>query len=452
VIGPEERLPWGQTLVVGLQHVFAMFGATVLVPILMGFDPNTSVFFSGIGTLLFFVVVGGRVPSYLGSSFAFVAITLTATGYGGSGPNPNIGVALGGIIAAGALYAIIGVIVMGTGYRWIERLMPPVVTGAVVAVIGLNLAPVAVKAISGSGFDTTIGLLTVLATGAVAVYAPGLLRRVPILLGGIIGYLLYLVLANGMGMGPAINFAPLREAAWIGFPNFSRPVFRWDVALLFAPAALVLVAENLGHVKAVGAMTGQSLDRYLGRAFVGDGLACMLAASGGGTGVTTYAENIGVMAVTRIYSTLIFVVAGVDHPGPGAGRAVGGALRADRGHRRADLGAEPGGFLQQPQPGDGRGHADHRGGRPGAEDRRLYAPRHRHGDVRRDHPLPAAARAGGAPRRLGHRGLRGGSGGSAGGRGPLIPHPENIASRRDAEAQREETNSPPCLFCLADRV
>jgi putative pyrimidine permease RutG len=310
VIGPEERLPWGQTLVVGLQHVFAMFGATVLVPILMGFDANTSVFFSGIGTLLFFVVVGGRVPSYLGSSFAFLPITLTATAYAGSGPNPNIGVALGGIIAAGALYAIIGLIVMGTGYRWIERLMPPVVTGAVVAVIGLNLAPVAVKSISGSGFDTAIGLATVLATGAVAVYAPGLLRRVPILLGGVMGYLLYVVAANGMGMGPAIDFAPLREAAWIGFPAFSTPVFRWDVALLFAPAALVLVAENLGHVKAVGAMTGQSLDRHLGRAFLGDGLACMVAGAGGGTGVTTYAENIGVMAVTRIYSTLIFVVAG----------------------------------------------------------------------------------------------------------------------------------------------
>ncbi|MBB4634414.1 solute carrier family 23 protein [Longimicrobium terrae] len=309
VIGPEERLPWGQTVVVGLQHVFAMFGATVLVPILMGFDPNTSVFFSGIGTLLFFVIVGGRVPSYLGSSFSFVAISLAATGYAGTGPNPNIGVALGGIIAAGALYALIGLIVMATGYRWIERLMPPVVTGSVVAVIGLNLAPVAVKAISANGFDTSIGLLTILATGAVAVYAPGLLKRVPILLGGIIGYLLYLVLANGMGLGPAVNFAPLREAAWIGFPHFSRPVFRWDVALLFAPAALILVAENLGHVKAVGAMTGQSLDRYLGRAFVGDGLATMLAAAGGGTGVTTYAENIGVMAVTRIYSTLVFVIA-----------------------------------------------------------------------------------------------------------------------------------------------
>ncbi|HYJ78839.1 MAG TPA: solute carrier family 23 protein [Longimicrobiaceae bacterium] len=309
IIAPDERLPWGQTVVVGLQHIFAMFGATVLVPILMGFDPNTSIFFSGIGTLIFFVVVGGRVPSYLGSSFAFVAVTLAATGYAGQGPNPNLGVALGGIIAAGALYALIGIIVMVAGYRWIEKLMPPVVTGSVVAIIGLNLAPVAIRAISASRFDTLVGLLTVLATGAVAVYAPGLLRRVPILLGGVIGYLLYMVLTNGLGMGTPVDFTALRQAAWFGLPNFTAPVFRADVALLFAPAAIVLVAENLGHVKAVGAITGRSLDRYLGRAFLGDGLACMVAASGGGTGVTTYAENIGVMAVTRIYSTLIFVVA-----------------------------------------------------------------------------------------------------------------------------------------------
>ena len=311
VIAPDERLPWGQTMVVGIQHVFAMFGATVLVPILMGFDPNTAIFFSGIGTLIFFLVVGGRVPSYLGSSFAYVAVVLASTGYRPPGPNANIGVALGGIIAAGAVYALIGVIVMFAGYRWVERLMPPVVTGAVVAVIGLNLAPVAIRDVGGSSFNTGIGLATALAAAAVAVYAPGMTKRLPILLGGVIGYALYAVLANGMGMGKPIDFAPLGQAAWIGLPHFSTPVFRMDVMTLFAPVAVILVAENLGHVKAVGAMTGRSLDRWLGRAFLGDAVATMLAASGGGTGVTTYAENIGVMAVTRIYSTLIFVVASV---------------------------------------------------------------------------------------------------------------------------------------------
>jgi len=309
LIAPDERLPWGQTVVLGIQHVFAMFGATVLVPILMGFDPNTAIFFSGIGTLLFFLVVGGRVPSYLGSSFAFVAVVLTATGYKGPGPNANIGLALGGIIAAGVVYALIALVVMFVGYGWIERLMPPVVTGSVVAVIGLNLAPVAIREISKSTMHSAIGLATALAGCLVAVYAPGLLRRLPILLGGVAGYIIYLILANGMGLEKAIDFSTVGRAAWIGLPNFSTPVFRMDVMTLFAPVAVILVAENLGHVKAVSAMTGRSLDRWLGRAFLGDALACMVAGSGGGTGVTTYAENIGVMAVTRIYSTLVFVVA-----------------------------------------------------------------------------------------------------------------------------------------------
>ena len=152
IIAPDERLPWPQTIAVGLQHIFAMFGATVLAPILMGFDPNTAILFSGIGTLIFFVVVGGRVPSYLGSSFAFIAVVIAATGYDAAagGPNPNLAVALGGIIAAGALYAAIGLVVMAIGTAWIETLMPPVVTGAVVAVIGLNLAPVAVAGIEGT--------------------------------------------------------------------------------------------------------------------------------------------------------------------------------------------------------------------------------------------------------------------------------------------------------------
>ena len=316
IIAPDERLPWGQTLAVGLQHIFAMFGATVLGPILMGFDPNTAIFFSGIGTLIFFVVVGGRVPSYLGSSFSFIAVVIAASGYSGTGLNLNIGVALGGIIAAGALYAVVGVVVMAVGYGWIERLMPPVVTGAVVAVIGLNLAPVAISDLAGkdaatTSFNQAIGLITVLSVAAVAVYAPGILRRLPILLGGVIGYVVYLVLANGLNLGPAIDFTKLGDAAWIGLPNFTAPTFSINAVTLIAPIAIVLVAENLGHVKAVGAMTGRNLDPYLGRAFLGDGIATMVAGFGGGTGVTTYAENIGVMAVTKIYSTLIFVIAAI---------------------------------------------------------------------------------------------------------------------------------------------
>jgi uracil-xanthine permease len=315
IIAPDERLPWPQTIAVGVQHIFAMFGATVLAPILMGFDPNTAILFSGIGTLIFFVIVGGRVPSYLGSSFAFIAVVNAASGLA-SGGTPNIAVALGGIIAAGALYAAIGLIVMAVGYRWIEVLMPPVVTGAVVAVIGLNLAPIAVGNLVPANvpqnevqFATLVGLLTVLAVAAVAVYAPGMLRRLPVLLGGVIGYAAYMALANGLGWGPAIDFTALNDAAWFGAPNLVAPEFSVNAMTLIAPVAIILVAENLGHVKAVAAMTGRNLDPYLGRAFLGDGVATMVAGAGGGTGVTTYAENIGVMAVTRIYSSLVFVIA-----------------------------------------------------------------------------------------------------------------------------------------------
>src|SRR5436190_2747422 len=311
IIAPDERLPWGQSIFVGLQHVLAMFGSTVLAPIIMGFDPNTAIFFSGIGTLIFFLVVGGRVPSYLGSSFSFIAVVIAATAYSGKGPNTHIDVALGGIIAAGVVYAIIGIIVIFVGYKWIEYLMPPVVTGAVVAAIGLNLAPVAISDAATSQFDTWMAIVTVLAVAAVVVYLPGPLRRLPILLGGIIGYVIYLIFANGFGLGKAIDFTSLSNAAWVGLPNFTTPSFHANAMGLIAPVAIILVAENLGHVKAVGAMTGRSLDKYLGRAFLGDALATIVSASVVGTGVTTYAENIGLMAVTRIYSSLVFVIAAV---------------------------------------------------------------------------------------------------------------------------------------------
>ena len=308
-VAPDERLPGGQTLVMGIQHVVAMFGSTALAPILMGFDPNTSIFFSGIGTLLFFLLTGGRLPSYLGSSFAFIGVVIAATGYAGSGPNANIGLALGGIIAAGVVYILIGLVVQMLGTGWIERLMPPVVTGTVVAAIGLNLAPVAVRSLGATPFEVGVGLLTALAVGLVAVRAGGVAARLPILLGALAGYALYAIGANGLGWGKPIDFASVGQAAWFGLPRFSAPVFDASAMALIAPVAVILVAENLGHVKALAAMTGRNFDPLIGRAFVADGLATVVSGSGGGTGVTTYAENMGVMAVTRIYSTLVFVVA-----------------------------------------------------------------------------------------------------------------------------------------------
>lgn len=308
-VAPDERLPWPQTAAMGVQHVVAMFGSTALAPLLMGFDPNTSIFFSGVGTLIFFLVTGGRLPSYLGSSFAFIAVVIAATGYAGAGPNPNLPVALGGIVGAGVVYALIGLAVQVAGTAWVERLMPPVVTGAVVAAIGLNLAPVAVKNLSGGAFDTAVGLLTVLAVGLIAVRARGLPRRLPILLGAAAGYALYAAGANGLGLGTPIAFSGVAEAPWFGLPRFESPVFTPAAMALIAPAAVVLVAENLGHVKGIAAMTGRDYDPLIGRAFLADGVATVVSGFGGGTGVTTYAENMGVMAVTRIYSTLVFVVA-----------------------------------------------------------------------------------------------------------------------------------------------
>src|ERR1700751_5139797 len=217
VILPEERLPWGQTIVSGMQHGVAMAGGTIIAPLIMGFDPNRALLFSGIGTLIFFVVVAGRVPSYLGSSFSFIAVVIAASGYSGHGPNPNIDVALGGIIAAGVLYGIFALIVMQSGIGWVERLMPPIVTGAAVGSIGLNLAPVAVKSVSGSQFDTWIGLLTVLIIGLIAVAAPGIWRRLPIVFGAIGGYLLYLLLANVFGLGKPIDFTAFAAAPRTGF-------------------------------------------------------------------------------------------------------------------------------------------------------------------------------------------------------------------------------------------
>ncbi|EIX0885691.1 pyrimidine utilization transport protein G [Escherichia coli] len=290
VVAPDERLPFAQTAIMGVQHAVAMFGATVLMPILMGLDPNLSILMSGIGTLLFFFITGGRVPSYLGSSAAFVGVVIAATGFNGQGINPNISIALGGIIACGLVYTVIGLVVMA---------------------IGLNLAPIAVKSVSASAFDSWMAVMTVLCIGLVAVFTRGMIQRLLILVGLIVACLLYGVMTNVLGLGKAVDFTLVSHAAWFGLPHFSTPAFNGQAMMLIAPVAVILVAENLGHLKAVAGMTGRNMDPYMGRAFVGDGLATMLSGSVGGSGVTTYAENIGVMAVTKVYSTLVFVAAAV---------------------------------------------------------------------------------------------------------------------------------------------
>ncbi|MFJ3957390.1 uracil-xanthine permease family protein [Arthrobacter sp. NPDC090010] len=295
VVAPGERLSWPRTIGIGAQHVVAMFGSTFLVPILTGMPPATTLFFSGVGTLLFLVLTRGRVPSYLGSSFAFIApIMASQQQFGVAG-------ALGGVIMAGAALFLVGLVVQAVGSEWINRLMPPMVTGAIVALIGLNLAPAAKANFVKAPITALVTLLAIILVG---VLFRGILGRLNILVGVVLGYLV------AMWRGE-VDYSQMDAAAWIGLPHFQTPSFNVGVIGLFVPVVLVLVAENVGHVKSVATMTGENLDAYAGRALMADGAATVLAGAGGGSGTTTYAENIGVMAATKVYSTAAYWVAGV---------------------------------------------------------------------------------------------------------------------------------------------
>lgn len=300
VVAPDERLAWGRTIGIGMQHIIAMFGATFLVPILTGFPPTTTIFFSGVGTIVFILMTRGRgerlgLPSYTGSSFAFISPVIAAKANGG------IGAALCGIVATGALLVAIGYIVDRFGSHWINVLMPPAVTGAIVALIGLNLAPVAVGNFQKQGVTAFI---TMTAIVLFSVALPGFLGRISVLLGVIVGYLV------AVPQGQLDLATAWDQAAWIGLPQFQAPSWNLRAIFLIVPVVLVLIAENTGHVKAVGSMTGRNMDPSLGRAYMGDGAATMIAGLGGGSGTTTYAENIGVMAATRVYSTAAYLAAG----------------------------------------------------------------------------------------------------------------------------------------------
>lgn len=298
IVLPEERLTWPRTIGLGAQHVVAMFGATFLVPLLTGFPPSTTLLFSGIGTMLFLLITRNRVPSYLGSSFAFIAPILAAVASDGQG------VALAGIIVVGALLAVVGLIVNLAGTRWINLLMPPVVAGTIVALIGFNLAPAAKNNFEASPLVASITLLTVI---VVAVAFKGMIGRLSILIGVVVGY----IVAAFMGQ---VDLAGLDDAAWIGLPTFTAPVFAAEhllVYLMFVPVVLALIAENVGHVKGVGQLTNRNLDPMAGRALLADGLATVLSGFGGGSPTTTYGENIGVMSATRVYSTAAYWVAAI---------------------------------------------------------------------------------------------------------------------------------------------
>ena len=293
VVSPDERLSWPRTIGIGMQHVVAMFGATFLVPIITGLPPATTLFFSAVGTALFLLLTRNRLPSYLGSSFAFLAPIAAAEAKGG------MAVALGGVMLTGVILALVGLLVIRIGSRWIEVAMPPVVTGTIVALIGLNLAPVAWSNVQTAPVTAVITLLAIV---LISVFFRGLLGRLAILLGVVLGYLVAVVRGE-------VDFETVEAASWIGLPTFTAPQFDLTVLGLFLPVVFVLIAENVGHVKSVAAMTGRDLDPLIGRALLADGVATTLAGAGGGSGTTTYAENIGVMAATRVYSTAAYWVA-----------------------------------------------------------------------------------------------------------------------------------------------
>lgn len=295
VVAPEERLSWPRTIGIGIQHVFAMFGATLLVPTLTGFPVNTTLLFSGLGTMLFLLITRNRLPSYLGSSFAFIAPLIASQQNG-------IGAQLGGIFVTGIVLMLVGLLVKLAGRSVIDAVLPPAVTGAIVALIGLNLAPTATE-----NFQTqplvagiTLGVI-VLATVA----GRGMISRLSILIGVVVGWIFAVI----TGEVDAEAAQAIENAPWVGIPEFHTPEFQLSVVLTTLPVLVVLIAENVGHVKAVSAMTGRNVDHLAGDALLADGLATTLAGGAGGSGTTTYAENIGVMAATKVYSTAAYWVA-----------------------------------------------------------------------------------------------------------------------------------------------
>jgi uracil-xanthine permease len=334
-VAPDERLSWPRTIGIGAQHVVAMFGATFVFPIVMGLDPNLAIMMSGIATILFLLIVNGKVPSYLGTSASFVGGVVAVRASGGDSSD-----VVGAILVSGVVLALIGVLIHFAGVRFLHAVLPPAVTGAVVLLIGFNLAPVV------AGIYWPQDQWVALATMAFVIVASLLLRgfwaRISILLGLVFGYLLSVLLDATSGPvtsvlpaqnlldaggnpctteGPycvatpfphdRIDFSAVGQADWVGLPDFTAPSFSLNFSLLVLPAVIALIAENTGHVKAVAEMTKRDLDPYMGRAIAADGIATVVATSVGGSPTTTYAENIGVMAATRVYSTAAYYVAAV---------------------------------------------------------------------------------------------------------------------------------------------
>ncbi|GAB2528291.1 uracil-xanthine permease family protein [Nocardia heshunensis] len=311
VVRPDERLSWPRTFGLGAQHVVAMFGASFVAPVLMGLDPNLAIMMSGVATAIFLLSTRGQVPSYLGCSLSFVGVAAVIRAQGGSSATVT-----GACLVVGAALFLIGLAVQRFGARIIHAAMPPVVTGAVVMLIGFNLAPV--TAATYWPQDQWTALLVMLFTGLAVVGLRGFFSRIAIFLGLVFGYGFSWVLdrvfgkihsADGSGKVVdhwRLDLSGVAKADWIGLPTFHAPAFQWSAVLVALPVVIALVAENAGHVKAVGEMTGGNLDAKLGTAIAADGAASMLSTAVGGPPNTTYSENIGVMAATRVYSTAAY--------------------------------------------------------------------------------------------------------------------------------------------------
>lgn len=302
VIGVDDRVSVGRAIPLGIQHMMSMFGSTVLVPVLTGLDPNVAIMCSGIGTICYLLVTGNKIPSYLGSSFAFISPILAV------GATKGLAAAMSGVIVAGLVFlAVAGVIrLVGTG--WLDRLLPPVLVASVMVVIGVGLAATAADmafmtdaADGTSVFFTTGAIVAGVTLAAAVVFSSmgGIVGTVPVLLAIIVGYLVSLALG-------LVDFAPVAEAAWVGLPSVSMPVFDPGAIALVAPVAVVVVIEHIGHLLAVGEIVGKDYRSMLPRSLAGDGISTVISGFLGGPPTTTYAENIGVMSVTRVYSTQIF--------------------------------------------------------------------------------------------------------------------------------------------------
>jgi uracil permease len=302
IIDVSERPPLPKTLLLSLQHLFAMFGATVLVPLLFKVNPATILLFNGIGTLLYLVICKGRIPGYLGSSFAFLSpvfIVLPAYGYEA---------ALGGFIVAGLIFSIVALFIQFSGVRWIDYVFPPAAMGAIVAVIGLELAPTAAEMAGLTSPDPdpvtiTVSLFTLGVIVLGSILFRGFLAIIPILIGVAAGYML------SMSMG-LVDLSPVSAAPWVSTPTFYQPVFHLSAITIIAPASLVVIAEHIGHLLVTGNIVGRDLTKNPGlhRSLLGNGLSTILSGFFGSTPNTTYGENIGVMAITRVYS--VWVIGG----------------------------------------------------------------------------------------------------------------------------------------------